>query len=358
MSSSVRIRQFYLSTGRVNFSISSEHAYFDVNLTCVFLVNGIPAVSFASDSFDLFEGEQPVHIDHHFDSVRVQGLKLEIEITKGSSVLCQYTQSIPQDTGLSFSKAPLQLSGAIIRDTEGGCMTIGIGGIAFGLQAKYNDVLRQCKDYVTKEAPAKQFAVSADDILRERNEFIQLFGSCYLTDAQLEVYALRKKVSDAMIEYGGFQLHGAAVAVDNSAFIFTADSGTGKTTHINLWLKTIPGAYVVNGDHPIIKQCSKGTFVYGSPWCGKEQLSRNTSVPLKAIIIMERGSRNHMTEINFSEAIPDLYRQVYKPSEGEKMKKTLQLLSSLKGIIRFFRFEFDNFAQDALSVSYGALQAI
>ena len=50
-----------------------------------------------------------------------------------------------------------------------------------------------------------------------------------------------------LIKYNGFLLHSSCIVVDNVAYAFSADSGTGKSTHTELWLKHFGNrAYMLN----------------------------------------------------------------------------------------------------------------
>lgn len=168
-----------------------------------------------------------------------------------------------------------------------------------------------------------------------------------------------RKVADAIIECDVILFHGATVAVGNSAYLFTAPSRTGKTTHIRHWLSNLPEAYVINGDKPFIKfqgDNSLPPLVCGSPWAGKENLYTNTMVPLKAIICMERAEDNSIHEITFADAFPFLLQQTYRPKDEDKMRKTLRLLQRLKSKVKFYHFYCNNFKDDCFETVYKALE--
>ena len=150
-------------------------------------------------------------------------------------------------------------------------------------------------------------------------------------------------------------MHGAVIAYNNAAYMFTASSGTGKTTHIRKWLNNLPGAYVVNGDKPLIKITNAGAIACGTPWCGKEKFGKNCMVPMRAIVLMERGEDNIIQEISFGQAFTGLLQQTYMPKDVEKMKKTLALLSMLQGRVKFYRFLFNNKKDDSFEVAYNTI---
>lgn len=166
---------------------------------------------------------------------------------------------------------------------------------------------------------------------------------------------LLRKLANAMLSYDTFLMHGAVIAIGDSAYMFTAKSGTGKTTHIRKWLKNLPEAYVVNGDKPLIIAGENVPQACGTPWCGKERMGTNTIVPLKAIVFMVRAEDNAIRPISFTEAFPRLLAQTHRPEDPELMKKTLQLLTSLNKRVSFYQFNVNNLKDDAFQVAYHEL---
>lgn len=232
---------------------------------------------------------------------------------------------------------------------------ISVAGRVIAVHSQYSNVFSQCEPYICDLPPEIQITITDDDIRFERHEYRRMYPS--QRDGYLETLAVYRKICEEMLSYDTFLMHGAVVAVNNSAFMFTAPSGTGKTTHIKKWLEQVDGAFVVNGDKPLLRISDNQVLACGTPWCGKEGLGQNAIAPLKAIILMERGEDNKIKEIPYSEAYSLLLQQTYWPSEADKKKKILELLSKLNGRLRFFKFVFNNFRDDALSVSYNALVA-
>ena len=104
-------------------------------------------------------------------------------------------------------------------------------------------------------------------------------------------------------------MHGAVVAWKNQGYLFTAPSGTGKSTHLALWKKYLGDqAEVINGDKPILKVTEDEVWVYGTPWAGKEQWQVNKKVALKGICFLERGEKNSIQKIDSFSAPGLFYR--------------------------------------------------
>ena len=156
-------------------------------------------------------------------------------------------------------------------------------------------------------------------------------------DEYLESLAVCRKIAERMPEYDTFLFHGSAIAVDGQAYIFTAASGTGKSTHTRLWRELTGGrAVMVNDDKPLIRVSRDGTAtVYGTPWDGKHHLSSNTAARVAAICILEQSADNRIRGIPREEAMDMLVQQTYRPAGPETLARTLALLDRMD--VRFYR---------------------
>ena len=235
--------------------------------------------------------------------------------------------------------------------------TISLAGIPIGVSAVYPSTEELCREYITEDAPAFSVFLTETDIDREweiskrRAEASGVLARRF-SDRYLESLALYRKIADALIEYDTLLIHGAAVAVDGETYLFTAPSGTGKTTHTRLWLENIPGAYVVNGDKPLIRFADGGAFVCGTPWRGKERLGRNAIVPLKAVCILERACDNSIEKTTVGDAFGALLRQTHIPEN--KLAEAVGLLGRLGGAA-IYRLGC-NMEPEAALISYGAMR--
>ena len=217
-----------------------------------------------------------------------------------------------------------------------------------------------CRDYETERTP--DFAVETCqkdiDFEREKSEReCERLGMDALpfTDDYLETLAVYRKIAERMPLCDVVLLHGSCIAVDGHAYLFTARSGTGKSTHARLWRELLgEQAVMVNDDKPLIKVNEDGTAVaYGTPWDGKHHLSSNIAVPLRAICILERSEGNRITEITKREALPMLFQQAYRPMDTEAMQRTIELIERLN--IKFYRLGC-NMKLSAAELSYGTMK--
>ncbi len=231
---------------------------------------------------------------------------------------------------------------------------ISLGGHTIGINSMYSEVYSMCQKFLVSDVePELTIDICDKDLNLERKEAEK--ENIYQSDGYLETLAVYRKICKGLLAYDIFLMHGAVVATKGNAYLFTAKSGTGKTTHIRKWLRQLEDSYVVNGDKPLIKITDKEAIACGTPWCGKEKMGTNCMVPLKAIVLMKRGDNNEIKEISFSEAFTFLLQQTYQPDGVENMKKTLGLFSQLKNKVKFYEFIFNNMKEDCFNVAHEAL---
>jgi hypothetical protein len=94
--------------------------------------------------------------------------------------------------------------------------------------------------------------------------------------------------------------------------IFSAPSGTGKSTHANLWVRHL-GAMILNGDRAALRTVNNEVNVYGTPWSGSSHLFLNRKAPLKAIVLLEQASYNKIEELPRDRAVSLLTPRCFLP---------------------------------------------
>ncbi len=238
---------------------------------------------------------------------------------------------------------------------------ISLAGQAIGIRSLYDEIFHLCRDYLSDRAELSfRVETTPEDIRFEQEKSLReaaLEGkpAFLYPEPYLETLAVYRKIAARMLEYNAWLMHGSAVAVGAEAFLFTAPSGTGKTTHSRLWLEHVPGAYVINGDKPLLRLRDGICEVCGTPWSGKEGLNRNSIVPLRAICFLSRGAENRIEGISFREAAPLLLQQSYRPRDSLTMQKTMSLIRALGDCTRFYRL-FCNMEPEAALVSWNGMR--
>lgn len=235
---------------------------------------------------------------------------------------------------------------------------IEIAGKVVGINALHGKALDQCRRYLSDRELDFVVSVSPEDIARmresaAREDALEGKSPQEYSDGYLESLAVYRKICEAMVDYDTVLMHGSVVAVDGVAYLFTAKSGTGKSTHTRFWREVFgERAVMVNDDKPLLKLTEDGVLACGTPWDGKHRLSSNVCLPLKAICILERGEVNEITRISPQEALPMVFQQTYRP---KNLGKYMEILDKLAGRVEFYRLRC-NMTPEAAQVAYKAMK--
>ena len=204
-----------------------------------------------------------------------------------------------------------------------------------------------CRSYLSDKSPLFSVSTTKEAVRTEVENAPEP-----TTYEYAEALCLYREMAERLPLYDRVVFHGAAIEYGGKAYLFTAPSGTGKTTHIALWRKYLgKKVNIINGDKPILRLIENGFTVYGTPFAGKEQWQRNVSAPLGGICFLSQGKDNKITKL--TDNFLQLYTQTYKPHNKEALKNTLALVDKLCGV-PCFTLSCD-ISEDAVKTSLEAL---
>ena len=252
---------------------------------------------------------------------------------------------------------------------------IKLADMMIDIACQYDYLRKYCEEYIAEETEAQQeishvdfqIEIGTDDILFEQQKEMcaEVISSDAEKSAYLETLAALRKIAEIMPEYHRFLMHGVVISWKNKGYMFTAPSGTGKSTHASLWKKYLgDDVEIINGDKPFLNICGRHTcsdgqtgdmyqqksnrgykynqvYAYGTPWAGKEHWQKNTAVPLSGICILQRGTTNHIRQMQPAEAMPWLMRQIHFPQSSKSAGRTLELIDQLLNIVPVYCLECD-----------------
>jgi len=230
---------------------------------------------------------------------------------------------------------------------------LNICDLLIDFDTRYPDYVRErCAGYVVEWGIGREpdVCVRATDADIERANVEQVG----LMEAEL--YAMTIPLSERMPLIDRMMTHGVAITFEGRSYMFTAESGVGKSTHAFLWQKFLgeDRVRVINGDKPILRFCDDGSVLaYGSPWSGKEHLDENVSAPLGGICLLRRlddeaagddpdvapGPRAYRA--SRQEALDFLLNQVFIPQDASAKLKTLELLDRLYDAVPIYHLVTD-----------------
>jgi len=238
--------------------------------------------------------------------------------------------------------------------------TYKIADVGIEIRSEYQDIHKYCKHY-RWDGPAEIVITSSDEEIqyeqRKSDRELKLEGKTPVAVARayLEILAVYRKLADELAFRDVFLFHGSAIAVDGKAVLFTAKSGTGKSTHTKLWREAFGDrAVMINDDKPLLKVTETGVQVCGTPWDGKHRISTNCIVPLEAICILERGEKNEICTITPREALPMLMQQSHRSADPAVVAKTLQVINQFAAKVKFYRLRC-NMEPEAAQVAYNEI---
>lgn len=133
----------------------------------------------------------------------------------------------------------------------------------------------------------------------------------------------------ALMQRGAAILHASYIDRNGQALLFTAPSGTGKSTQAELWAH-YTGAEIVNGDRVLVRRRGGRWYAYGYPCCGSSRICLNRTLPLRAIVVLRQGKENRVESLSPPQKIRALAAatEVY-PWDNREINRALDIASMM-----------------------------
>lgn len=233
-------------------------------------------------------------------------------------------------------------------------MKYKIADLIVEYNAKYNTTINQSKkyEYSSNELNRDFKIIVTDEGIKKEMDKDKL-----LTEDLAEYMITGTTFYKGLLNYNGCLLHSSAVVVDNEAYLFSADCGTGKSTHTSLWLKYLKdkNPYILNDDKPAIRLLEDGIYAYGTPFSGKNDISENKKVKLKAICFLEQSKENKIEKISQKEAFKLFFEQTVRRLNKEQMEKLLDIIEKILNKIPMYKL-YCNISEEAVKLSYRTMK--
>ena len=117
---------------------------------------------------------------------------------------------------------------------------------------------------------------------------VELKKQTYSDDVRAKAVLTAMSVEHLLAQEGGFIFHSSYVEWEGGAILFTAPSGTGKSTQAELW-RRLRGAEVINGDRAAVRLENGQVLADGVPFAGSSPYCENRSLPIKAIVYLAQA---------------------------------------------------------------------
>ena len=142
-----------------------------------------------------------------------------------------------------------------------------------------------------------------------------------------------------LLPFGRVILHASAVDYQGKAFLFSAPSGGGKSTHAALW-QAHYGAQILNGDKVILYAGENGLMACGSPVAGTSGIYVPKCIPLAAVFMLKKAGHNCVRPLSQREAVLGLYGEAVKSAwDAEFNSRLLDCILSMNEKIPVYLLE-------------------
>lgn len=226
-----------------------------------------------------------------------------------------------------------------------------IAGLIVEMNPIFNRTLIQSVPYLieTDKEPAFKLDLSIDKIKELQKNYN------HLSLEEIEYIFLGQHFYRHILKHNGILLHSSCVVKDNQAYLFSAPSGTGKSTHTSLWLNEFSDAYILNDDKPAIIYKDNILYAAGTPFSGKHDISKNLLVPIKGICFIERSNDNWIKEITSRQAIFEILNQTERVPYEQDMNLILEHISNIVTNTKIYKLGC-NISKEAVYTSYNEMK--
>ena len=230
-----------------------------------------------------------------------------------------------------------------------------IADLSIGIENKSDFTTEYLKEYLTDESEC-DFVVT---VTKEMIEYEKKIVIEEVPEHFYEITAILRKICKIILEkYNGFFLHCSCFEYEGNAYVFTARSGTGKSTHTRLWRELFGDKItMINDDKPIVRMIDDVFYIYGTPWNGKHSISNNIKAPIKAIFYINRAKENRVIPCDSISSISKLLSQTVLPDNKNIMNNLLDMLDKLINKIPVYDLYCD-ISEEAVQTAYNAISEL
>lgn len=115
-------------------------------------------------------------------------------------------------------------------------------------------------------------------------------------------------IEQILNNFSAFILHSSFIEWKDKGILFSAPSGTGKSTQADLWDK-YEDVEIINGDKAGIRKMDGRWTAYGLPFAGTSGIYKNKKAEISHIIVLRQGKENKLTKLSPREAFIKLYSE-------------------------------------------------
>lgn len=226
-------------------------------------------------------------------------------------------------------------------------MIYEIAGLKIEMNPAFGHLKRQSASYESSGEPAIKVEPDPQDEAR----VVMVKPS----EEEREYICCSAAFCRKIVPFGRFFLHASAVVYEGEAYLFSAPSGTGKSTHTAFWLEQFQGSYILNDDKPVILPKKDRITVWGTPFAGKTALQVNKEVPLRGICFLKQGSANEIRKLSEDEALALMLNNTWRPGNRKLMNCLLDMMEQVVTQINVYEMNCRK-EPEAAKLSYSVMK--
>ena len=164
----------------------------------------------------------------------------------------------------------------------------------------------RCKEYLCEEVRKPDIIITSEKYSPKRySDKLDEQGVAYLESGY--------QFCIELLKFDGLYIHASAVELNGQVYLFSGNSGIGKSTHTRLWQQVHgEAACIINDDKPALRKLDNCWYVYGTPWCGKDGINQNRKAELAGICFLSRGEKNCIRKLEKQEAFAKIVAQTVR----------------------------------------------
>ncbi len=222
------------------------------------------------------------------------------------------------------------------------------------MELRYEKTIKRAEKYLINENNLPDITVNATD--EQLKMAVEKFGTDKYID-EYEYVIVGNEFHHRLLEFGGMMLHSSCVSVEGKAYLFSAKSGTGKSTHTKLWLELLGDkAVILNDDKPALRYMDDTVYAYGTPFSGKDPINQNTRAKVGGICFIERSENNSIHRLSVAEAIPLILEQTPLKLARKEMDLLLSVMDKILKTVPVYKL-YCNMDVSAAELSYNTMKS-
>lgn len=179
----------------------------------------------------------------------------------------------------------------------------------------------------------------------------------YLTFDEHEYMWTGEAFYNELLRHNGLMLHSSCIEKDGYAYLFSARSGTGKSTHTHMWLEKLSGTRIINDDKPALIFEDGVWYACGTPFSGKTDENLDVKIPIRAIVFLHRSETNQVKKLPPALAVTQFIEQTINPSDRTLAEKMLEYTDLILRNVPVFSLGC-NLDPEAAEIAYNEIERL